>query len=83
MQAKKVASLRSEASEAITLLDLTAEPETRPQPLEHVVDQCLSMRDHIAELEKPFLLRLTDMLLLELGRELAALKQIEDRKGMC
>ncbi|WP_288588327.1 PAS domain-containing protein [uncultured Methylobacterium sp.] len=46
-------------------------------PLERAADYCLSVRHVIAEANQPFLLKLTDMLLLELGRCLAGLARKE------
>ncbi|WP_167350067.1 PAS domain-containing protein [Methylobacterium platani] len=51
-------------------------------PLERAADQCLSVREAIAEAGQPFLLKLTDMLLLELGRCLAVLARKERRSRM-
>jgi hypothetical protein len=51
-------------------------------PLERAADHCLSARDAIAETEFPFLLKLVDMLLLELGRQLAKLTLMERRRRM-
>lgn len=46
-------------------------------PLECAADHCLSMRQVIAEANQPFLLKLADMILLELGRCLASLARKE------
>ncbi|WP_187371359.1 PAS domain-containing protein [Methylobacterium oryzihabitans] len=51
-------------------------------PLEHAVDLCLSVRDIVAEADRPFLLSITDMLLLELGRELSALIKADGKRRM-
>jgi PAS fold len=42
-------------------------------PLDRAAELCISAREVIATARKPFLLRLVDMILLELGRELSRL----------
>jgi len=42
-------------------------------PLERAADQCMALRDTLADAKRPFLLKLVDMVLLELARELAKL----------
>ena len=42
-------------------------------PLERAADQCMALRDTLVGAKKPFLLKLVDMLLMELGRELSKL----------
>ncbi|SFU97911.1 PAS fold-containing protein [Methylobacterium sp. 174MFSha1.1] len=44
-------------------------------PLDRAAELCISAREVIATTRKPFLLRLVDMVLLELGRELGKLAQ--------
>ncbi|MFH6786986.1 MULTISPECIES: PAS domain-containing protein [Methylobacterium] len=44
-------------------------------PLDRAAELCISAREVIATARKPFLLRLVDMVLLELGRELGKLVQ--------
>ncbi|MFE1599525.1 PAS domain-containing protein [Methylobacterium sp. ID0610] len=51
-------------------------------PLERAVDHCLSARDAIAETDERFLMKLVDMLLLELGRQLTKLIQKERRQRL-
>ncbi|WP_298961954.1 PAS domain-containing protein [uncultured Methylobacterium sp.] len=51
-------------------------------PLEHAVDLCLSVRDIVAEADRPILLSITDMLLLELGRELSALIKADRKRRL-
>lgn len=51
-------------------------------PLEQAADHCLSARDAIAEADQPFLLKLADMLLLELGRCLSRLANAERHRSM-
>ncbi|MFE1599197.1 PAS domain-containing protein [Methylobacterium sp. ID0610] len=54
--------------------DGDAGPVTPPHhPLERAADLFLSAREAIAETRRPFLLKLADMLLLELGRDLSKL----------
>ncbi|MFE1601314.1 PAS domain-containing protein [Methylobacterium sp. ID0610] len=59
--------------------------EVTPQahhPLERAADLCLSVRDTIVEADNPFLLKLIDMLLLELGREVGELARAERRQRL-
>lgn len=42
--------------------------------LERAADQCMALRDTLASAKQPFLLKLVDMLLLELARELSKLE---------
>ncbi|WP_162501548.1 PAS domain-containing protein [Methylobacterium crusticola] len=51
-------------------------------PLERAVDHCLATREAITEVKEPFLLKLTDMLLLELGRGLGRLAKRERTRRM-
>ncbi|SFV14584.1 PAS domain S-box-containing protein [Methylobacterium sp. 174MFSha1.1] len=51
-------------------------------PLERAADQCMALRDTLAEVKQPFLLKLTDMLLLELARELSKLVQGARRRRL-
>ncbi|OAS26846.1 PAS domain-containing protein [Methylobacterium platani] len=48
--------------------------------LERAADQCLALRATLATARRPFLLKLADMLLMELGHELAALVR-DTRRG--
>lgn len=51
-----------------------AEPVNQADhPLERAADQCMALRDTLAGVKQPFLLKLVDMLLLELARELSTL----------
>jgi len=51
-------------------------------PLERAADHCLSAREAILEADQPFLLKLADMLLLELGRCLSLLAKTERHRRM-
>lgn len=66
------------------VLDITARKGDRsravPEPanrddhvLERAADQCLALRELLATARRPFLMKLVDMLLMELGHELAKL----------
>ncbi|SFV17192.1 PAS domain S-box-containing protein [Methylobacterium sp. 174MFSha1.1] len=51
-----------------------AEPVNQADhPLERAADQCMALRETLAEAKQPFLMKLADMVLLELGRELSKL----------
>ncbi|MFE1598953.1 PAS domain-containing protein [Methylobacterium sp. ID0610] len=52
------------------------------EQLEHAADLCLSAREAILEAGRPFLVKLTDMLLLELGRELSRLARTDRRRRL-
>ncbi|KMO34211.1 hypothetical protein VQ02_19430 [Methylobacterium variabile] len=51
-------------------------------PLERAADHCLSAREAILEADQPFLLKLADILLLELGRCLGRLVKTERDRRM-
>ncbi|TNC06529.1 PAS domain-containing protein [Methylobacterium terricola] len=52
-----------------------AEPVNQADhPLERAADQCMGLRDTLAGAKQPFLLKLVDMVLLELARELSKLE---------
>jgi PAS domain S-box-containing protein len=51
-------------------------------PLERVADLVLSAREVLTEADHAFLLKLTDMLLLEVGRELAQREKIAQQRRM-
>jgi hypothetical protein len=50
--------------------------------LERAADQCIALRDTLAGAKKPFLLKLVDMVLLELGRELSKLVEGARRRRL-
>ncbi|KMO41561.1 hypothetical protein VQ02_05100 [Methylobacterium variabile] len=52
-------------------------------PLERAADHCLAARKAIQEADRPFLLKLVDMLLLELGRTLATQSKRKHQRTMC
>lgn len=50
--------------------------------LERAADQCMTLRDTLAGAKQPFLLKLVDMVLLELGRELGKLADRARRRRL-
>ncbi|WP_162501504.1 PAS domain-containing protein [Methylobacterium crusticola] len=61
-----------------------AEPLAREDhTLERVADHCIAAREAFAEMGEPFLLKLADMLLLEVGRMLARQAKAERIRRMC
>ncbi|MFH6786172.1 MULTISPECIES: PAS domain-containing protein [Methylobacterium] len=51
-------------------------------PLERAADLCMAARQAVREANRPFLLKLVDMVLLELGRELKGLMDAERRRRL-
>lgn len=75
------------------ILDITDRKDDGPRPaavpanqdnhvLERAADTCLELREMLAGAKRPFLLKLTDMLLMELGNELAKLVKGAGRKSL-
>lgn len=51
--------------------------ESADHPLERAADLCMAARQAVREARRPFLLKLVDMVLVELGRELKGLMEAE------
>ncbi|WP_171070222.1 PAS domain-containing protein [Methylobacterium terricola] len=62
---------------------LTSHPaEGADHPLERATDLCIAARQAVREARRPFLLKLVDMVLIELGRELTGVMEAERRRRL-